>query len=121
MTTVGDLISEAVSPNIQDYDSARKTLMRYGMKIIEDDIVSAGPNAKIHFLFIANSHKALVDIFQNTDWTGAAGATGGWISALSRLEGAYRAPKNVRCGGWSGRGLIIPVQSLGIGAKEEAL
>lgn len=121
MTTVGDLIVCAIGPNVVDAGDARKTLMRYGMKIIDEEVSMRGMSVKVPFLFIANSHKALVDIFMNTDWAGAAGATGGWISALSRMDGAYRAPKNVRCGGWAGRGLIIPLQSLGIGSKEEVL
>ena len=96
------------------------------MKIIEEEHDLAKNSygvrrVKFQYLFVANSHQALCNIFQNTDWVGVAGATGGWIGALSNLEGAQKSTKNVRCGGWSGRGIMIPVQSLNFNTKEESL
>ena len=124
MTTIGDLIEQALAPT--DNDFARKALMRHGMKIVEEkhDLIENNiglKNVKMQWLFVANSHQALCNIFQNTDWVGVAGATGGWIGALSNLEGAQKSTKNVRCGGWSGRGILIPVQSLKFNTNEEMM
>lgn len=124
VTTIGDLIEQALAPT--DNDFARKALMRHGMKIVEEkhDLIENNiglKNVKMQWLFVANSHQALCNIFQNTDWVGVAGATGGWIGALSNLEGAQKSTKNVRCGGWSGRGILIPVQSLKFNTNEEMM
>lgn len=108
-TNVGHLIDVAARGSSSDTFTsadANEILMRQGLKVLRFN--------EVDYLFVANSHKNLSNIFRETDWVGVAGAVGGWAGALLSIDGSMRSPKTVRLDGWTGRGVLVPVESLGL-------
>lgn len=107
-TTVGEWIIKAAglasfNENVAD---ANNILGTYGLKVVE------GGTSRKKYLAVANYHRGLDQIFQNSHWAGKSGTQGVWVQALRRLPGAERGEKPVWFSGKAARCTLIPVESV---------
>lgn len=61
-------------------EDAQDVLARHGLRVESFD--------ESLWLAIANNHEGLRRLFENTKWHSPAGATGGWVQLLKRIDGA---------------------------------
>jgi hypothetical protein len=96
--------------------AARNRLMRYGLKVCRY-VGDNGDSAVV--LIVANSHRALAEIFQSSIWRTIpeAATGGGWTQVLRRAPGAVPSGKYVRFRAVRSRAMIVPIE-LVIGADE---
>jgi hypothetical protein len=80
--------------------AAREALREHG-------IIVSGPPAEA-MIGLPNQHAALARIFEQSQWRGEPGASGGWSQAMKRLGGAM--PVNGR--NYGGRGWVVPAKSI---------
>jgi len=90
--------------------AARNRLMRYGLRLMRLTDPVSGDAAVV--LVIANTHRALAEVFQGTVWRSLPEAStgGGWSQVLRRAPGAQasREPWRFR-GGVRSRAVILPI------------
>lgn len=116
--TIGGLISEAAGITKTDADGqecANRYLMQNGMKLITKHTLRGDP---VKFLFVANGHKGLFDLFRGTKWGARAGTTGVWARSLRRLNGAA-ATNALRIENKRDRGTLLPFDVLNMGGEED--
>lgn len=83
---------------------AQKALGMTGLRVISEKDGT--------FLFVANSHPALMRLFDGTPWPGVAGAAGSWVGTLRRLPGATPTPNAIKVGGATQRGTLVPIDDV---------
>lgn len=70
-----------------DAEQARNVLATYGLKLRRDKRTADSQ----WMLAVADNHKGLADLFQDTRWASRSGNIGVWAQAMRRLPGADRA------------------------------
>lgn len=107
-TSVGEWIMKAagMSGYTENTLEANNILGTYGLKVIE------GGDTRKKYLAVANYHRGLDQIFQNSHWAGKSGTQGVWVQALRRLPGADRGKKPVWFTGKASRCTLIPLESV---------
>lgn len=83
---------------------AQRLLAAIGMK------VEADKNGK-KWLCVANNHQGLQGVFKETHWGARSGATGVWVQALRRVEGAQPGAMR-RFDGVPARCTLLPLEPL---------
>jgi hypothetical protein len=81
--TVAQWIEQACSDDQCEPHEANKALGTYGL-LIEREIVP-GTMEPLHWLYVANTHQGLSQLFHGSHWIGSAGASNPWVQALQRL------------------------------------
>lgn len=79
----GDVFKKKTEEDITK--SARDTLASMGLAVTI--IRPSAKHAGGVFLAVPYVHRRIADVFEGSQWRGAAGTTGGWVEALSRLPG----------------------------------
>ena len=112
----GEEIADAEEDNAAV--AARNRLMRYGLKVCRQ-VGDNGESAVV--LIVANSHRALAEIFQSSIWRTIpeAATGGGWTQVLKRAPGAVPSGNHVRFRAVRSRAMVLPIE-LVIGADEPA-
>jgi hypothetical protein len=84
--------------------------MRYGLKVLRQPGAGEGDSAVV--LIVANSHRALAEIFQSSIWRTIpeAATGGGWTQVLRRAPGAVPSGKHVRFRAVRSRAMILPIE-----------
>jgi len=90
--------------------AARNRLMRYGLKVVRQPGAVEGDSAVV--LIVANSHRALAEIFQSSIWRTIpeAATGGGWTQVLRRAPGAVPSGKHVRFRAVRSRAMVLPIE-----------
>lgn len=104
----GDEVSEDDSD--RDAVAARNRLARHGVRL---QCVTDDAGAPQIVLLIANTHRSLGEVFQNTVWRTLpeAATGGGWSQVLRRAPGATVAREAVRFrGGVRSRAVVLPIE-----------
>jgi hypothetical protein len=98
--------------------AARNRLLRFGIMLRLEHTEDGGRRV---VLLIANSHRALAEIFQSSAWRTVpeAATGGGWAQVLRRAPGAVSSKNPVRFRGVRSRATIIPID-LVIGPMDSA-
>lgn len=111
--TVAELVAAIVNVFADDRENhamepgtARKALRRAGIALPRDTVVE-------RWLYIANRHRGLEQIFGGTAWRGGA-----WKQSLERLDGAGPAPNPVKFDGQGIRAARVPLEIV-LDAREE--
>jgi hypothetical protein len=107
-----DVQGDEISQDEGDRDAvaARNRLARYGVRL--QCMADANGEAQI-VLLVANTHRALGDVFAGTVWRTLpeAATGGGWAQVLRRAPGATVAREAVRFrGGVRSRAVVIPLE-----------
>lgn len=92
---------------------AERALGLIGLRVFDKgaDCGGAGRMAQA-MLFVANTHTGLQRLYQDTPWPGSAGAIGGWVTALRRIDGALVPPQSLKVGGQTQRGTLVPIEAV---------
>lgn len=116
-------------------EAAQATLARHGLRFepMRDDAgkplrqswaePGAPPSSQqagpiVGHLAVANAHPALAGFFQRTHWSARSGTAGAWKGVLEGAPGAM-AGKSVRFGERTSRCVLVPVEWVFDGTKEE--
>jgi RecA/RadA recombinase len=84
--TVAQWVQQACSGDNGEPAESNRALETYGIKVEIDK--SQGGFDPLHWLFIANTHQGLSQLFQGSHWIGGAGTSNPWVQALQRLAEA---------------------------------
>jgi hypothetical protein len=105
--TLGEWINVAAGRDQhRPADEAKQVIQTYGVKLVRTGRGS-------EFIAVANYHQGLAEIFKETHWAGRSGASGVWVQAAQRVDGARRAPKPIWFrGGVSTRATLIPIETM---------
>jgi hypothetical protein len=85
-----------------DADDANRGLATYGLRVV----MERGQ----WWLAVANQHRELGNIFQETKWRGRGGTSGGWRQALLRAPGAMPRAASLRFEGLQSRVVLVPIE-----------
>jgi hypothetical protein len=87
-----------------------KALGLLGLRVFDQGDAKHPAGAKAPpMLFVANTHSGLQRLFQDTPWPGSAGAIGGWVNVMRRLDGAVVPALSLKVGGQNTRGTLVPI------------
>jgi hypothetical protein len=109
--TIGTLIAIAAGrpvmadnqvPTRADREDAQNALAIYGLRVHPD---IDGPD-----LAVANDHRNLAQVFENTHWRARSGASGVWRQALLRAPDARPSSSAVRFRGPQARAVLVPLK-----------
>lgn len=121
--TVAQWIEDALLPAETGRPSpladANKALETYGLKVeieqpprpfaLAGEPSPAAP-APLRWLYVANSHRGLAQLFEGSHWTGQSGTTNPWVQALQRVPDASKGWK--RFAGYGSRCTRLPLDYL---------
>jgi hypothetical protein len=89
--------------SVDQQDAANNVLQTYGLRLVDNTTLCKLYGAASlrdlpegiapPYLAVANSHPAVAKLFENTHWGGKSGASGVWVQALRRMEGAVSPPR----------------------------
>jgi hypothetical protein len=99
---LADYIHIAIGTITGDAADARRTLGMFGLAVWTE------LETNRRYLAVANQHRGLAPLFDNTHWQAYGGTIGVWVQTLRRLPGARKGP-SIYMGGGSSRTTIIPL------------
>lgn len=109
--TLGTWIARAVRDNGEDSGNPRKKLGEFGLKIVNARLTASGRWGAVEhlpgqpcYLAIAQTHRALAEIFGSEKWQG-----GGWGQTLARAAAAIRGVK-VKFASGSLTAVLVPIE-----------
>ena len=108
--TVAQWLDDARSGDQGQPAEANKALETYGMSI-EIGPAPGGGLTPLRFLYVANNHRGLAQLFEGSHWVGSSGTTNAWVQALRRIPGAVPVEKR-RFAGFGSRATKLPLDYL---------
>jgi hypothetical protein len=114
--TVAQWIEDALLPPSMGQPApvgeANKTLETYGLAVeILEHGSAAGERMQARWLYVANTHRGLAQLFEGSHWVGSSGTTNAWVQALRRIPGAEPVEKR-RFAGYGSRATRLPLDYL---------
>jgi hypothetical protein len=85
---------------------ANRILATYGMK------VHRPKNSVMRYLYVANEHSGLAELFRNTHWGTQSGMSAPWVVALRRVPGAIVPDQSTRFDGSTVRYTQLPIDDI---------
>src|SRR5439155_987418 len=106
---------------------ANNVLETYGLSVeIIRHVSAAGDASEWRWLYVANTHRGLAQLFEGSHWAGASGTTSPWVQALRRVSGAEwhrdddrSKALSRRFAGYKSRATRLPLDALLIGDEGE--
>lgn len=118
--TIAQWIADALNAeDVKQPADANKALETYGLSV-EVVQVSLAPtragephiaSKPMRWLYVANSHRGLAQLFEGSHWVGSSGTTNAWVQALRRIPGAEAVEKR-RFAGYGSRATRLPLDHL---------
>ncbi|HEV2187502.1 MAG TPA: hypothetical protein VGR70_09855 [Stellaceae bacterium] len=117
--TVAQWIADALRDQNDEPATANAVLETYGLKVRVEPVpyrtVNNGepalPPPARYWLYVANAHQGLAQIFADTHWTARSGASAVWVQALRRMENA-EASEPQKFAGVTIRATKLPIDSM---------
>ena len=105
-------MADVGGPDISRRKEATRALGVLGLRVFDVGADIDGGKLKGAMLFISNTHSQLQRLYQDTPWPGSAGAIGGWVNVLRRLDGALVPAKPVKIAGQAQRGSLVSIEDV---------
>ena len=102
--TISSWLLEAAGYKGNDEISANDALIAHGLKVSKKDSVP--------YLRIANSHRGLAKLFENTPWASRPGSSGVWVQSLKRAPFCKSLKGSERFGGSKFRAIEMPLDKI---------
>lgn len=116
--TVAQWILDAIRDQTDEPQTANLVLETFGLKVrVQPALYQAIsgepslPPAPRYWLYVANAHQGLAQIFADTHWTAHSGASAVWVQALRRMENA-EASEPQKFAGVTIRATKLPIDSM---------
>jgi hypothetical protein len=106
--SIAQWVRDAIEPSDGQPRSANEVLETYGLAVV---IERPGGSAPLRWLYIANTHSGLAQIFAGSHWAAGSGTSAPWVQALRRVPGACRVNFH-RFAGFGCRATRIPLDDL---------
>lgn len=110
--SVGDAVARWPNADAEERVRVKRALEMTGLTIWTDR------KSGLDYLFIPNSHQALTDLFDGSDYKGAGGTVGSWSWVLRDGEGV-RTRERTRISGQLSRGVAVPIDAILARSEED--
>jgi hypothetical protein len=108
--TIAQWIGDALQPEAGQPASANTALETYGLSVGVEPPPGDGQPLR-RWLYVANAHRGLSQLFEGSHWAGSSGTTNAWVQALRRVPGAAPVDKR-RFAGFGSRATRLPLDEL---------
>jgi hypothetical protein len=113
--TVAQWLMDAISTEPDQPATANRTLETYGLSVEIQPapgwVLGQPPLTPLRWLYVANTHRGLAQLFEGSHWAGQSGTSSPWVQALRRVRDAEPAEPR-RFAGYQARATKLPLDYL---------
>lgn len=111
--SVAEIVRDIIEWRVHDDDYGGFGTEEEGTKAARECLAATGlafvtQRDRRNYLAVPYAHRMVAKIFEASQWKGAAGTTGGWVEALSRLPGTIMN-KTARVSGRATKCVLVPI------------
>jgi hypothetical protein len=113
--TISQWLIDAISAEPDQPATANRALETYGLSVeIEPApgwVLGQPPLTPLRWLYVANTHRGLAQLFEGSHWAGQSGTSSPWVQALRRVPYAVATDRK-RFAGYQARATKLPLDDL---------